>query len=640
MSAAADSLRVSRGDGRLAGPPLTLDGTVYEIGSDARRASEPGFILLKGSGVAPTHARLRRRADSPVWHLEVLGSARAILGDRPLERGTQVPMLHARDLWVGNNHLQLVYARVSPLAELGLGELSDLEQSLNFRLLDFEERNRDIALREGADREALLSDQLDTLIDAELDGLGHAALDLYCREALRRLLIQRCLMSGTPGDVPLAYSQLTPDQVRKSRLIRQDFIDQLGLDMSAERTEGDIGKVQEGIAAAYAAIGPRVEELMKRILVRDAIRERVLGLFFRLGPIQFLVDIPNISEIMVCGHERVFVEKGSRMFDTGLGLASEAELWRIARSIGARDDKHLTLANPMLDARLPDGSRANIVLAPTSRPGIALTIRKFAARPFSLEDLQARRMFNEPMRLFLVACVRGRRNLIISGSTGSGKTTLLNALSSVIPGDERIVTIEDTAELQLQNRNLVGLEARRPNAEGEGEISIQDLVRNALRMRPDRIVVGECRGREALDMLQAMNTGHDGSMTTAHANSPADLLLRLETMVLQAGTGMPVAAIRQQIAASIDLIVQVRRTAPLGDVRAGETFQRTVTQIVELGEYDMETGEIPTYPVFEFVEDATPPRFMVSGHIPTFFDSLRQRGLIDVERLFGDEVPA
>jgi pilus assembly protein CpaF len=226
---------------------------------------------------------------------------------------------------------------------------------------------------------------------------------------------------------------------------------------------------------------------------------------------------------------------------------------------------------------------------------------------------------NDAMLLFLKACVLGRKNIIVSGGTGTGKTTLLNALSSFIPINERVITIEDTAELRLDVKNIVSLEARRPTSDGTGEVTIQALVKNALRMRPDRIVVGECRGGEALDMLQAMNTGHDGSMATAHANTPLDLILRLETMVLQAGHDMPVAAIRQQIAAAVDVVVQVERIK-------GHRF---VSQIAEIGSFDQITGDIPILPIFEFVENAEGGRFDISGYAPSFFEELTHSNYLD-----------
>jgi pilus assembly protein CpaF len=322
------------------------------------------------------------------------------------------------------------------------------------------------------------------------------------------------------------------------------------------------------------------------------------------------------------------------MFETGLTFASERELFTVAARIAGRDGKQLTEGNPMADARLPDGSRSNIVASPTALNGVSLTIRKFGNKHLTIPILRQGRSLSYPMEKMLEACVVARKNIIISGGTGSGKTTLLNALSMFVPETERIVTIEDTAELRLLNRNLVTLEGRRANVDGRGEISIRDLVKNALRMRPDRIVVGECRGGETLDMLQAMNTGHSGSMTTAHANSPQDLILRLETMVLQSGEDIPIYAIRQQISAAIDLVVQVRKTRSLDPDARPDAKQRTIVEIAEMGDFDPDTGEIAVNPIFELDESGVRPKFVISGYIPSFFHDLTDRNLLDITDFF------
>jgi pilus assembly protein CpaF len=262
---------------------------------------------------------------------------------------------------------------------------------------------------------------------------------------------------------------------------------------------------------------------------------------------------------MVNGPGRVYVERGGKLTQTGAVFADEAHLRRIIEKIVAQVGRRVDEATPMVDARLPDGSRVNAIIPPLAIGGPFLTIRKFAKDPFTVDDLINFGTFSPETARFLEACVKGRLNVIVSGGTGTGKTTALNVLSSFIPHDERVVTIEDAKELQLRQDHVLALESRPPNVEGKGEVRIRDLVRNALRMRPDRIVVGECRGGEALDMLQAMNTGHDGSLTTVHANSPRDSLSRIETMVLMAGMELPVRAIREQMASAIDLIVQLAR---------------------------------------------------------------------------------
>src|SRR5437763_3420417 len=307
----------------------------------------------------------------------------------------------------------------------------------------------------------------------------------------------------------------------------------------------------------------------KAQLIQD-VSDDVLG----YGPIDPFLRDADVTEVMVNGPDQVYVERAGKVQKMPASFDDEAHLRRIIDKIVGQVGRRIDEANPLCDARLPDGSRVNAVISPLAIGGPFLTIRKFAADPFGVEDLIGFGTLNPQTARFLEACVVGRLNVIVSGGTGTGKTTTLNVLSSFIPTDERIVTIEDAKELQLQQEHVLPLEARPPNIEGKGEITIRDLVKNALRMRPERIVVGECRGGEALDMLQAMNTGHDGSITTVHSNSPRDVLARLETLVLMAGVDLPVRAIRQQVASAINLIVQ------LGRLRDGSRKVTAITEIV------------------------------------------------------------
>ncbi|HEU5327618.1 MAG: CpaF family protein [Thermomicrobiales bacterium] len=294
---------------------------------------------------------------------------------------------------------------------------------------------------------------------------------------------------------------------------------------------------------------------VERLRLFEAIAAEILG----FGPIEPLLKDDTISEIMVNGPKQVYVERRGKLELTDVLFSDDEHVMRVIDRIVSPLGRRIDESSPTVDARLPDGSRINAVIPPISLVGPVLTIRKFAKDPLTIDDLVRFGTITPEMVTFLKACVEARLNVVVSGGTGSGKTTTLNVLSSFIPEDERIITIENAAELQLRQEHVVTLESRPPNIEGRGEITIRDLVINSLRMRPERIVVGECRGGEALDMLQAMNTGHDGSMTTAHANAPRDTLSRLETMCLMAGVDLPVRAIREQIAAAIDLIVQQAR---------------------------------------------------------------------------------
>ncbi|WP_392544892.1 CpaF family protein [Oryzobacter telluris] len=292
-----------------------------------------------------------------------------------------------------------------------------------------------------------------------------------------------------------------------------------------------------------------------RTRIAQEVSDEILG----HGPLEPLLRDPEISEIMVNGADSIYVERSGKLYPVETHFSSEAHLRRVIDKIVGRVGRRVDEASPLVDARLPDGSRVNAVIAPIALDGAMLTIRKFSKDPFNDADLIAFGTMTVAVRDFVKACVRGRRNIVISGGTGSGKTTLLNVISSFIPEDERIVTIEDAAELQLHQDHVLRLESRPSNIEGRGEIAIRDLVKNSLRMRPDRIVVGEIRDGAALDMLQAMNTGHDGSITTLHANSPRDSLARLETMVLMAGVDLPVRAIREQVAGALDMVIQQAR---------------------------------------------------------------------------------
>jgi pilus assembly protein CpaF len=317
--------------------------------------------------------------------------------------------------------------------------------------------------------------------------------------------------------------------------------------------------------AAGGVLEDEVRELVEREAAalpeaeREALRERVMLLATGLGPLEPLLADPSVDEVMVNGPGEVYVERSGRLQRAGVRFGSEAELVHAIERVLAPLGRRVDEASPLCDARLPDGSRVNVVIPPLSLTGPCLTVRRFRHEGFSLRQLVANGTLPAAVAELLAVCVAARASVLVSGGTGSGKTTTLNALSGAIPGEERIVTIEDAAELRLRQRHVVRLEARPANLEGRGEVTIRQLVRNALRMRPDRIVVGEVRGPEALDMLQALNTGHDGSLTTVHANSPEDALRRVETLALMAGVGLPHAAVREQAAGALDLIVHQAR---------------------------------------------------------------------------------
>ncbi len=349
------------------------------------------------------------------------------------------------------------------------------------------------------------------------------------------------------------------------------------------------------------------------------IGDTILG----LGPLEPFVRDPEVTEVMVNGPHNVFVERAGKLYRTDVHFRSEEELRRTIDKIVARVGRRVDESSPYVDARLADGSRVNAIIPPLAIHGSALTIRKFATDPYTASDLIGFGTLTHELVRFLEACVRGRMNILVSGGTGAGKTTLLNVLSAFLPDDERIITIEDSAELRLQQPHVVSLEYRPPNIEGKGEVTIRDLVRNALRMRPDRIVVGEVRGGEALDMLQAMNTGHDGSISTIHANSPRDVLSRLETMVMMAGMELTIRAVREQISAAIDLIVHVARL---------QDGSRRVTHATEIVGMEGDTITLQDLFVFDF-GGGFDDRGRVQGTLvptglrPHFLDRLAERNV-------------
>jgi pilus assembly protein CpaF len=360
---------------------------------------------------------------------------------------------------------------------------------------------------------------------------------------------------GTPAGRPFLGSLPARESFREAkfrvqnRLINEldpklDLTNQVEVRRQIEELFGKIAD-EEGLALTRA----------ERVRMLEQITDEILG----LGPMEPLLRDETITEVMVNGPQQVYIEREGRLELTNVTFQNDEHVMKIIQRIISPIGRRIDESSPMVDARLADGSRVNAIIPPLSLVGPVLTIRKFSATPFTVEDLVRFGTATPEMFEFLEACVKARLNIFVSGGTGSGKTTMLNILSSFIPDDERIVTIEDAAELQLRQEHVVTLEARPANIEGKGAIPIRELVRNSLRMRPDRIVVGECRSAEALDMLQAMNTGHDGSMSTGHANTPRDMLSRLETMVLMAGMDLPLKAIREQIASAVDLIVHQNR---------------------------------------------------------------------------------
>jgi pilus assembly protein CpaF len=436
-------------------------------------------------------------------------------------------------------------------------------------------------------------------------------------------------VGGQPPAGGVHLAQRAEDAARKAdvelrREIHKTLLEHLDL-ATIDAKKLDDPSMRPKVLNALRRIVGNLAERLPAGTDRDGLIGELADEALGLGPLERFLADPTISEIMVVDPNTIYIEQSGKIVLAQARFTDDervrAVIERIVTPLGRRIDE----SSPLVDARLKDGSRVNAVIRPIALRGSCITIRKFSKVPLTLEKLISFGSLTDRMGRFLTRCVHAKKNVVISGGTGSGKTTLLNVLSGAIPADERIVTIEDAAELQLKQPHVVSMETRPANLEGRGEYTIRDLVKNALRMRPDRIVVGECRGGEALDMLQAMNTGHDGSLTTTHANSPHEALSRLETLVLMAGVDLPVRAIREQIASSVHIIVQQSR---LSD------GSRRVTAISEVIGIDRETHEIELRPIFEFVRTGTGPKgkvegeYRATGYLPSFLPMFIVMGLV------------
>ena len=396
-------------------------------------------------------------------------------------------------------------------------------------------------------------------------------------------------------------------------------------DLASDALRRDIRRVIEHLCDTENPLLNRME--------REKLIEEVLDETLGFGPLEPLLKDPTISDILVNGPKNIYVERRGKLEKTDVFFRDNDHLMQIIDRIVSKIGRRVDETSPLCDARLPDGSRVNAVIPPIALDGASLSIRRFGVTPLKLEDLLNYKAFSPEMAMLLEACIKARLNIVISGGTGCGKTTLLNTMSAFIPPDERVVTIEDAAELQLQQDHVVRLETRPPNIEGKGAVTTRDLVRNALRMRPERIIIGECRGGETLDMLQAMNTGHAGSMTTLHANSVRDGMSRLETMIMMAGFELPIKAMRQQIASAVDVVIQANR------LQGGP---RKITSITEV--MNMEQDIIIMQEIFRFRQLGVDQngrafgQFEATGVRPTFVNRLEAKGVKLPSNMFAERV--
>ncbi len=590
-------------------------------------------VTLRSQFVSRKHARIFR--ESGTYFIESLGLNGSTVANKLVPHKGRCKLEYGDEIRIGEFNLYMMEPSARRVAAVERvvsprKRIIELEQKMHAQLL--EQLNLRVTGQRGvgdAAHVALVKRTLSQIVDARAGEVDDEMADHLVREFLWRCVVTELGRRAT-GKLMYSYGFEDSDVLEPkheeviSRLIG-DVVSFYPLRLRPHTLKEDVAAVEADWPAQMEKLRKQITPELRDYVVRRMLSKEIEDVVLGYGPLQDLLEMPNVNEIMVVGRDRIYIEKDGVVQNTGRSFFSDeivqSIIERIITPIGRRIDR----STPLVDARLPDGSRVNAIITPLSLSGPVLTIRKFASIPFTIDDLVERGTLTESSANFLRASVLGRKNILISGGTASGKTTTLNVLSNFIPHDERVVTIEDSAELQLPQEHLVSLETRPPNIEGKGAYTIRDLVKNALRMRPDRIIVGECRGPEALDMLQAMNTGHDGSLTTIHANSPDDTILRLETMVLMA-VEMPIRAIREQIVAALDLIVQIAR---LADGR------RRVTHVSEIVGIDPETDKIILEDIFILrglrggsKEDT---HLRHTGYIPRFTEKLIDDGFMKIE---------
>ena len=620
---------------------VEADDSEIGIGRDDRNT-----VTLKSPFVSREHAKLLKQEKA--YFIESLGLNGTTVANRPVATGKRRKVGYGDEIRIGEFSLFMM----EPSARRGRGaaevvsprrRLVELEQRIHGELLGrLNLRVASQVAKADAEYAALIKRHLAEIINAHLTEVDKEMSDHLLREFLWRTVVTELNMRCT-GRLMYSYGFEDSDilQGEHEKVLSEivsDVISDFPLRLQPQTVKEDVARVEADFDNQIDRVGRRFSKALKRYVATRMLSKEVEDVVFGYGPLQDLLDMPHVNEIMVVGKDRIYIEKEGTLTSTGRSFFSDEILHSVIERIITPVGRRIDRSTPLVDARLPDGSRVNAVINPLSLSGPTLTIRKFARVPFTIDDLIEMNTLTTPAANFLKSCVIGRKNLLISGGTGSGKTTTLNVLSAFIDPEERTVTIEDSAELQLPQEHVVRLETRPPNIEGKGAYTIRELVRNALRMRPDRLIVGEVRGPEALDMLQAMNTGHDGSLTTIHANSPADTMLRLETMVLTA-VEMPVRAIREQIIAAIDLVVQISRF-PDGS--------RRVTHISEVVGIDQETSGIITEDIYRLrpvgpsagraeageaqpIAELANERLRHTGHIPEFAEELMEKGLLDLE---------
>ncbi len=594
-------------------------------------------VCLRSPLVSRRHAVVR--LDDGKLHLENVGLNSCVVGDEELLGGQTAvfePGTRVR-IWPFTLTFEAEKAAVVTRSELEAhlrGNVAQLELKIHRKLLerlDLYEFETDQA---GDPQSILLLENNIEDVCRELDLFGpanEALLEEISGLTLRDHLVNQLIVeTGTDEYFDLAVltsnefdipATLVPEREAELHGLLQFCRDRLNLAECRDISQ-QVQRVDTRFNDMFHLVRPHLHAELRKYLILRALKKDLKDTIFGFGPLQDLLRAPTVTEIMVVGSDRIYVEQAGIIERSGRRFISddvtESIIERIVAQVGRRIDK----SQPLVDARLPDGSRVNAIIPPLAVSGPCLTVRKFPAQRYTMDDMVEMGSISRAAATFLRACVINCRNILVSGGTGSGKTTMLNVLSNFIPFKQRIVTIEDTTELRLHQEHVATLETKPPNIEGAGEYTVRDLVRNALRMRPDRILVGECRGGEALDMIQAMNTGHEGSMTTVHANSAREVVERLEVLVLMAAE-LPISSIHRQVTSAIDLIVHLSRT-PGG--------ARVVTQVSELVRYDAEEKQIVINDIFN-LRGGT--ELSPTGYLPSFVDALVEKGLLELEFLYG-----
>jgi pilus assembly protein CpaF len=600
---------------------LNVEADPILIGRDA-----DCHIVLKGAFIGKKHAKIYRKGN--MMMLENLSRSITRVTNKEVPMGKPVRIDFGDELQIAQYSIAMIRPgargkknndRTELQRQLMVFEQSvhaDLLERLNLRVTGSFNKN-------DANFVTQIILTLESLLEKRVAELDEQIIEHAVHQHLHRAIVGE-VVRQSQGKVQTDYLNaderlMDPQREKAIADLVASFIDMMPLLFEPNSVNEDLAIAEESFDELLPQNYGNIPRELRRYMVRRSLAKDLQDIMFGLGPIQDLLEMANVSEIMVVGRDRIYIEKNGQIQATSRTFFSDEILLSIIERILTPVGRRVDHSTPLVDARLLDGSRVNVIISPLSLVGPCLTIRKFSWIPFTIDDLIERSALSAQCSAFLQGCVIGRKNIVISGGTGSGKTTLLNTLSSFARPNERIITIEESAELRLPQPHVVGLEGRPANVEGRGAYTIKELVKNALRMRPDRIIIGEVRGPEAMDMLQAMNTGHDGSLSTLHANTPVDACHRLETLVLMA-VEMPIRAIREQIVTAVDLVIQVTRF-PSG--------MRRITHITEVTEIDKDNGTIRLEDIF-VLKDPNQARLRHTGYIPTFTQELLSKNFIDI----------